>query len=208
MKLAGVILAGGTASRMGADKAFMSFAGTTLIGAVIERVRYQVDPLALNIRSDQRDACQRYCPGYPLLEDALGGGIGPLGGIAAGLVWAARSGAKWVASFPADTPFLPTTLVAELEPIQRANGDNPVVAIGDGHVQNLCTIWPVACLEVLRHAVMQNGLRSVWAALELLNAERRAIRAEPNAFFNVNSPEDFARANAIARGVSNGIDLA
>jgi hypothetical protein len=31
---------------------------------------------------------------------------------------------------------------------------------------------------------------------------RRAIRAEQNAFINVNTPEDLVRVNAIARGLS------
>ncbi|MEL6210433.1 MAG: NTP transferase domain-containing protein, partial [Pseudomonadota bacterium] len=53
MRIAGVILAGGLARRMGGgDKALLALAGRPLLAHVIDRLAPQVERLALNANGD------------------------------------------------------------------------------------------------------------------------------------------------------------
>lgn len=178
---------------MGADKPFAPLHGRTLIDVVIARVRPQVDSLWLNVRPEHEAVCRaRY--DFELVADAFGGEAGPLGGVVAGLE--KLPAAQWLATFPCDTPFLPRDLVSTLR--AAAVADQPAVAVDSGRVQNLCALWPPACLDKLRDGVASGTLRSAWRALEVLDAVRVDVDAAPHAFFNVNTPDDLAEAERIA----------
>ena len=113
--IVGVILAGGQARRMGAgDKALVELDGKTLLERTLERATPQVDELLINANGDP----PRFAPFHrQILPDAIQGHLGPLAGILTGLEWmkANRPDARWLASFPCDTPFFPRDLVAQLE---------------------------------------------------------------------------------------------
>lgn len=198
MRIAGLVVAGGQGRRMGGEKAFVPFGHASLIDAVIARVRVQVDILAVNIRDDMRALYQSHFGNtYPFVPDSLE--IGPLGGVLAGLEWTmTEASAEWLATFPCDTPFLPSDLVARLVHAVERDQHRPAVIIEGSQVQNLCALWPVQCLRRLKPAVVNDGLRSVWQSLELLDAQRVVIESAPYAFFNVNTPEDLVKAEHIA----------
>lgn len=197
MIAAGVILAGGAGTRIGGDKALRPFRGQTLIEAVIARVQGQVGELALNVPAVGSEAYHvRFGGHYPLLRDTLAAGTGPLAGVVAGLEWLqARGSAAWLASFPCDTPFLPKDLVAQL---MRDAADVPVAAQGEGRFQGACAVWPVGCLARLRDGVEKGQLRSLRSALEHLGGTLRDVACAEGAFFNVNTPDDLARAETMA----------
>ncbi len=191
--IAGVILAGGAGTRIGGDKALAPFRGASLLDAVVARVRRQVDQLALSIPASGADA-YRACFEGPLLFDTLAD-AGPLAGIVAGLEWA-RGSAQWLATFPCDTPFLPTDLVAQL---MRGAADAPVAARNRERLHGVCAVWPVQCLARLRSGVEQGQLRSLRDALKYLGGTIQDFDGEPDAFFNVNTPEDLVRAETMAK---------
>ncbi|HCX66447.1 MAG TPA: molybdenum cofactor guanylyltransferase MobA, partial [Rhodobiaceae bacterium] len=98
MMLAGVIIAGGNASRMdNAEKPLALLRGRPLVDYVVERTRPQVNALALNVKEEvgalYRDTAAK---GLPLLVDRFGGEVGPLGGVLAGLEWATACGSDWL----------------------------------------------------------------------------------------------------------------
>ncbi|MEI9989213.1 MAG: molybdenum cofactor guanylyltransferase MobA [Rhizomicrobium sp.] len=193
--IAGVILAGGAGTRIGGDKALVPFRGRTLIEAVIGRVQDQVGELALSVPIARVDAYRaRLGMRFALLADSLPGDTGPLAGVVRGLEWA-RGTAKWLATFPCDTPFLPDDLVAQL---MRDAPEAPVAARSEGRMHGVCAVWPVSCLERLRAGVVEEHWRSLHGALDHLGGTIRDIACESEAFFNVNTPEDLARAEALA----------
>ena len=112
--VAGVLLAGGRARRMGGgDKALLTLGGETLLARVVARARSQVRALALNANGDPA----RFAAyGLPVVADVVAGYAGPLAGVLTGLEWAAEHApdCPWVASFATDAPFLPEDLVARL----------------------------------------------------------------------------------------------
>jgi len=197
VRVAGLIIAGGKALRMGSDKPFLPFCGGTLLDAVIARARPQVDVLMLNVRPDQEARCRTcYGDAYALVTDAFGGEAGPLGGVVAGLDSLSNFDLPLLATFPCDTPFIPMTMVSAL---QKAAGEKPAVIVASGEVQCLCALWPRRCLAPLRDAVASGAWRSVRRALDMLGAVHVELASPTTAFFNVNMPEDLAEAERLAR---------
>jgi molybdopterin-guanine dinucleotide biosynthesis protein A len=191
MDIAGVIIAGGKGTRLGGGKPLRPFGMSTLLDAVVARVRPQVEELALNVSVTDRE---RYLDrGVELLTDGEAGDIGPLAGILASLEWAERRGAKQLATFPADTPFLPRDLVRRL--LQCSGG---AVAAHDGErLHGLCAIWPIDARAELRRAVREEGVRSLRHAISHVGGKECVIDGPPHAFFNVNTPDDLATAERI-----------
>ena len=197
MGIAGAIVAGGEASRLGGGKPFVPFAGATLLDAVIARVRPQVDALALNLPAGAV-ATARTQYDLPIVTDTIPGQAGPLAGIVAALEWARTlNDVTWLASFPCDTPFLPTTLVETLR--KAAAGGVPVFAHDGARAQRLCALWPLACLDTLRNGVASGRLRSLYRAHDALGAIHCSIAAPAHAFFNVNTPADLREAARLAQ---------
>ena len=193
----GMILTGGQGTRIGGGKALMPFAGGTLLDAVIARVREQVRVLALNVTVKTAGAFAVYGAGHPLVPDDLPEGTGPLAGVVAGLDWlAATGGAPWLATFPCDTPFLPRDLVAQLMAGARTA---PVAARANGRLQGVCTVWPLRCRAQLRDGVENGALRSLHGAIDALGGTSVDVVCDMEAFFNVNTPDDLARAGEMAR---------
>jgi len=193
----GVILAGGRATRMGGgDKGRLLLAGQSLLGHVIDRFGPQVAGLALNANGD---AARFADLGLPVLADSVADNPGPLAGVLAGLDWAAGQGASHIVTAAADTPFLPPDLVPRLllaaetqgAPIALAATRDPARGVLR---QPTIGLWPVALREDLR-AALAGGMRKVvlWAdGHGAASAVFPEIGFDP--FFNVNTPEDLARA--------------
>ncbi len=196
----GVILAGGLSRRMGGgDKGLLELCGRSLLARVIERLRPQVAGLALNANGD---AARFDAFGLPVVSDSVSGFAGPLAGVLAGLDWAADQGAGAIVTAAADTPFLPADLVPRLQ--QAAAGMAAPLALAAtpdarrGRVRHpTFGLWPVVLREDLR-AALDGGLRKVVLWTERHGA-REAMFAPAgfDPFFNVNAPEDLARARAM-----------
>ena len=106
-KIAGVLLAGGQARRMGGvNKCLLSLSGKPLLTHVLERAKPQVGPIVLNANGDPADYVEF---ALPVVPDVVSGSAGPLAGILTGLEWVAKNtpNCTLVASFPGDSPFFP-----------------------------------------------------------------------------------------------------
>lgn len=202
----GVILAGGLATRMGGgDKGLLQIGGRSLLSHVIDRLRPQVDGLALNANGDSARFADL---NLPVLPDSIEGFAGPLAGVLAGLDWAAERGADSIVTAAADTPFFPCDLVARLTqasegqayPLVLATtqrvGDEALKSGGRSKINRHPTfgLWPVALRDDLRDA-LNTGLRKVVLWTDTHDGREALFEAEPfDPFFNVNTPEDLARA--------------
>lgn len=207
----GVILAGGLATRMGGgDKGRLQVGGESLLARVVDRIAPQVAGLALNANGDP----QRFDDlGLPVVADTIDGFAGPLAGVLAGLDWAAEQGASSIVTVAADTPFFPQDLAERLlaaaegqrYPLVLATtprtGEEALKSGGGRRVNRHPTfgLWPVELREDLRSA-LQNGLRKVVLWTDQHGGREALFEAEPfDPFFNVNTPEDLARAEALLK---------
>ncbi len=198
-EIAGVILAGGRARRMGGgDKGLRLLGDRPLLAHVIDRLRPQVARLALNANGDP---ARFPALGLPVLPDAPPVDAGPLAGVLAGMDWAAGQGFAFVVTAACDTPFFPATLAADLATARTALGAPIAVAATcdeGGHTTPHPTfgLWSTALRDDLR-AALDAGLRRMqdWTARHPC-----AHAIYPNAgapFLNVNTPDDLAAAEAL-----------
>jgi len=194
MKIAGVILAGGQATRMGGgDKTLLPLGKGCLLDAVIARLAPQVGAVALNANGD---AARFARFGLPVLADSVSGFVGPLAGVLAGMDWAAAQGYDAVLSVAGDTPFFPDDLAIQLRDAMAAAPIAMATGPGGGRMARHPTfaLWHVGLRDALR-AELVNGLRKVVA----FSHSRGCIDVafpDDSAFFNVNTPEDLAIAQA------------
>ncbi len=157
----------------------------------------QVADLALNANGD---AARFAALGLPVLPDSIDGFAGPLAGVLAGLDWAAEQGADTIVTAAADTPFFPCDLVPRLLLASEGMAQPLVLAATPdperGHARHpTFGLWPVGLRDDLR-ASLQDGVRKVvqWTAR---HDGREALFPDEAAFFNINTPEDLQRAEAM-----------
>ena len=192
-----VILAGGAARRMGGgDKGRLALGRGTILSSVIDRLAPQSGPLALNANDDPARFADL---GLPVLADPVADRPGPLAGVLAAMRWAGGQGADIVVTAAADTPFLPGDLVprlllaAEGAPIALAATPHPE----RGRVRHpVFGLWPVRLADALETALAE-GVRKVVLFAEA-HGVADALFPDEDAFFNVNTPEDLARAREMS----------
>ena len=197
----GLVLAGGLARRMGGgDKALLKIGRSTIIDRVLATLSGQCVDIVINANGDPARFADTGCAVVP---DCLPDFPGPLAGILAGLDWLAAqdNGVEWLLSVPGDCPFLPDDLVERLHEARRKMGAGvPLACARSGEWRHpVVGLWPLALRADLRKAITEDGVRGV----EFYTARHGiAIADWPDQpfdpFLNVNTPDDVAKAQAIA----------
>lgn len=193
--IAGVVLAGGRSTRMGAEKALLKLAGRSLIAHAVDRLRPQVAELFVSANGDPARFGDLGCA---VVADGFGGGAsGPLAGIAAALGHARSQGAARLAVAPCDAPFLSCDLVARLAAAMDGSGAPLAVAESARGLEPLFALWRVD-LEAAVAAALAAGEGGPRGLIERLSAARVVFPPEAgvDAFANLNTPEELAAAQA------------
>lgn len=194
---AALILAGGEARRLnGVDKASLDLGGATPLSLLIAALQDACDAIAIstNTQNPATAALEK-----PMLADPIPG-VGPLGGVLAGLEWAHREGFARLLTVPGDTPFIPSNLTGKLTaPLS--------VASSGGRTHPLVACWPTAAAPKLRRWIEERmadarpteGKSAVWRVrdfMETLGVWRVVEFSVENGdpFFNINTPHDLAMA--------------
>ena len=196
--VAGTVLAGGLARRMGGrDKGMLDLGGRSLLDHVIARLRPQVRMVALNVNGD----VSRFdSPAFSLAPDMLPGHPGPLAGVLAGLDWTFANvpGLHWIVTVPTDTPFLPVDLVERLFSAVKASGADMACAASAGRRHPVIGLWPVRLRNELRQALIREGVRKIDAWTGRYRVAEASFSDDPvDPFFNVNRPDDLAEARSL-----------
>jgi molybdenum cofactor guanylyltransferase len=196
----GLVLAGGLSRRMGGgDKPLITIDGKTVLERVLTALSEQCVGLVINANGDPT-RFSRYR--LPVVADDVPGFVGPLAGILAGLDWVASHAPEieWIVSSPGDCPFLPTDLVARLHAARCAQR-RPLACAQSGEFRHpVAGLWPIACRQELRTALTDEGLRKIEVFTGRHGVALAPWQIEPiDPFFNVNTPEDAARAQAMAK---------
>jgi molybdopterin-guanine dinucleotide biosynthesis protein A len=194
------VLAGGLARRMGGgDKPLLEIGGETILSRALSRFRPQCTSIVINANGDP---ARFKALGDPVVADSVPDFAGPLAGVLAGLDWAAENaaGTEWIATVPGDCPFLPRDLVAKLHAARQAANAPLACARTGGRMHPVAGIFPLSLREDLRAALVEEKLHKVgvWVGRHhAATAEWPDTPVDP--FFNVNTPEDRAAAEALAR---------
>ncbi len=196
IRSAATLLAGGQARRMGGgDKNLMMLAGKPVLRHVLDRVDFADRPLMINANGDPARYAA-FC--LPVCADVIDGYAGPLAGILTGLEWVAanHSDCSHMVSLATDAPFLPVNLIAVLE---SAIGDGAEIAQAMSlHRRHpVFAIWPVAIAGALRDAVIDEGVRKIDDFTARYHCVTVEFAGTPDAFMNLNRPDDFDLATQI-----------
>ncbi len=191
----GVILAGGQARRMGGgDKGLQALGQRTVLDFVIERAAPQVRHLILNAHGDPARFADYHLPVVP---DFAPSHLGPLAGVLAGMAWARGNApdCQWIATFPADTPFVPKDLVARLMLAMAVEQSEMACAASQNRTHPVIGLWPVARMADLEAALVSEGIRKIdeWTARYKISAAP-FVATPVDPFFNINHREDLSKA--------------
>lgn len=187
-------------SPTGGDKTRVSLAGRSMLDHVAERIAPQVATLVINAN---QAADHMLGLGLPVVPDHVPD-RGPLAGLLAAMDWALQRGGSFsaVLSVSTDTPFLPENLVRNLA---RERPHGPAVAASQGRLHPVIGLWPLklrdeiaTALAEQRRSVEKFALRHEAIAVDFPLRTIGARMVDP--FFNTNTPEDLALAEAILLG--------
>ena len=199
-----VILAGGQSRRMGRDKRALPWlpapdgSNQTLLQHLVATVAPLTDDVVLVANDDPG------VDGVRIVGD-LYPGAGSLGGIYSGLAAAAHELAFIAA---ADMPFLNPKLIRALA--GRAAGSGAVVPVTEGRPEPMHAVYRKTLLQPARQRIERRELKvapifdavpTVWVAED----ELRRLDPDLRSFWNLNTPDDYTQALALARGDGPGI---
>jgi molybdopterin-guanine dinucleotide biosynthesis protein A len=170
MRLLGAVLAGGQSRRFGSDKAQALLGGTTLLDHALAALKPQCDRIVIVGRENGRVAA---------IPDRPRPGLGPLGGIAGALAYAASEGFDAVLTVPVDCLRLPANLRDLLAPPPALLAAQPVIGL-----------WPVRALLLLDALLSEEDDRSVRSFARRIGA--RAVESDVD-LPNINHPSDLDR---------------
>ncbi|RLM23207.1 molybdenum cofactor guanylyltransferase MobA [Brenneria alni] len=183
--ITGVILAGGQATRMGgSDKGLLPLAGKPLYQHVLMRFQPQVDEVII---SANQNIVRYQHSGLRIIRDQTKGFAGPLAGILAGLK-AAKT--EWVVFVPCDVPALPLDLVTRLR--EGKNGALAAFATDATRSHPTLLLLHTSVCNALE-AYLNHGDRKLMLFLERIKAQPVAFADQPEAFHNLNTPEDIKK---------------
>lgn len=182
--ITGVVLAGGRATRMaGIDKGLVTVAERPMVGHIIERLAPQVDELVINAN---RNEAAYAAFGHRLAPDTMGGFLGPLAGLLAGMQAATR---EEIVTVPCDSPLVPADLVQRLTGARR-EADADIAVAHDGSRQQPVFLLARTGLQTELADWLAAGGRKIDAWF----AGRRVVDVDfadcPDAFLNINTPAE------------------
>jgi len=188
----GYILVGGASRRMGRDKAQLVLGGRTFVERIANELSFVASSVSLvGARND-----------FPSLKNIadVHEHWGALGGIHAALTAAETD---WVVVVACDLPFVTTQLFAHLKNHADDTVDAVVPVQADGRPQPVCALYRRStCLPEIDKLVAagEHTPRALLADVRTRYVEFLELCDLPAAehfFFNVNSPADLKKAQAI-----------
>jgi len=195
-KLTGLILAGGRSTRMGRDKALLSYDGEPQLVRAQRLLASLCTRVLVSVRSDQIDVLRRseLRSRFPALELVIDDpeDAGPVAGLLA--AWhQAPSAALLVLAV--DLPLVDESLLRLLLEARDPGALATAFEHPDGTLEPLCTVWEPAAEPILR-ARARNSNVSLRRVLESSTVKR--IRPpDPAAIQSVNTPDDDAELRGL-----------
>lgn len=196
----GAVLAGGAARRYGGTpKGLLTVGGHRILDRVVDAVQAVTGALPLVIANAPDAAAWR--PDLQTIPDVRPG-FGTLGGIYTALA----AGAGPVLCVAWDMPFVSEALLRALVERMNAGEYDAVLPESSGRrgLEPLCAVYGPACAAAIARRLESGDLKAisfhadVRVAIVPLAQVRRC--GDPDElFFNVNTPDDLARAEALCR---------
>lgn len=201
MKASAVILAGGSSSRLGQNKALVNLAGKPLICHVFEKVKDLVDEIIVVLSSrDQEIFIRKVLKGKIKITVDQYNRRSPLIGAFSGLEATTN---EYTLLLPCDAPLISQGVLLFLIDV-ILNIDAVIPRWPNGYIEPLQAVYKTkAACEAARRALNENFM-SMHAMINLLRKVRyistlvlEKINPGLTTFFNVNTPEDLELAELL-----------
>ena len=186
----GFVLVGGQSSRMGRDKSRLVYRGRSMALHQAEKLAFVCGRAALVGKSREPFGD---IP-FPFVEDGADVSAAVYGIIAA-LSWSSEPTTLILA---VDLPRVSESFLAGLLDVAEAIPAPAIVPVSSGRPQPLCAVWRRTALARLisRASAGEHSLKGALVELGAVLIPEHEVAAmpggEPENFFNVNTPEDYA----------------
>jgi molybdopterin-guanine dinucleotide biosynthesis protein len=200
----GAVLAGGQSVRYGSTKALATVGGVPIIERVLAALRRITPDLILLANEPDLFADL----GIPTRPDVRPG-LGALGGIHTGLLWAREAGRPGILAVACDMPFPCEPLLRRIhdEAFARPLPPDMVVPESGGRrgIEPLFAAYGVGCLPAIEAGLARDdrrmiGFHDAVTVRRIPLADVGALCDPAIAFLNVNTPAERERAERHARG--------
>ncbi len=197
----GVILAGGSGSRLGTEKSLLLFCGKPLIQMIVKKLLEVVDEVVIVTRSDeQADVLRKLVPEAHFACDCISG-YGPVAGLAAGM---ANAKGDYAFASGCDLPFLSVSVIDKL--FELAKGYDAAVPVQpEGYMDTLHSVYRREKMRLACERAIARGERKISAPLREMKLNLVPVEIlspldpELLTFFNVNTREDLKAALKLCR---------
>lgn len=187
-KITGIVLAGGRASRMGRDKAFLVFDDKPLIEIMIDKLSSFFNDLIIVANNPLLYKKYNIRIEPDILKER-----GPLGGIYTGLV---KSSNMYNFICPCDMPFINEDLIKYM--LGVIDVYDVVVCEYKGKLEPLCAIYSKNCIKPIEKQLSKDNLKVTDFFKDVkvkIITENEVVRLDLNgsSFANMNTPEDYSK---------------
>ena len=196
------VLVGGKSRRYGRNKALEIFQGERLIDRQIRKVR----PLFSEVLVITNEPADYLHLEVTLLRDVISG-LGPLGGIYTGLLFAQG---KSVFVTACDMPFLQPAVVKHM--VQLSGNNDVVVPQKREGLEPLHAIYSARCLPHIKRMLERGKFQvvSFFPAVRVCRLSQEELKQlDPHglSFFNINTPDDMDRARELLKELGDSPKL-
>ena len=198
MRASAIVLAGGRSARMGRPKAMLRIGTSTLIERTVAELLHAFDDVVV-VAAPETEGIELPALGAAAIVRDSEAYRGPAEALARGLR-AARHDVAFACS--CDLPMLRAEVAGRLIALID-DFDAVIPRVGD-RLQLLHAVYRRRCADALE-AMSARGERRLSALVEAINgrvideAEYRRIDPDALSCFNINTPEDYARATRMQR---------
>jgi len=185
----GVILAGGSSSRMGRNKALLDVDGTPIITRTYRTLASLFHEVIV-VTNSPLDYDFLPCRKVPDIHP----GNGSIAGLHSAL---AHSSTEYSFVTACDLPFLDPVIIRHLCDL-RTEGYDAVVPFSEGGQEPLHAVYASSCTDIFEKALLQ-GERKILDILVRMNIrqvpfdELQRVCGQTKSFMNVNTPEEYER---------------
>ena len=198
-----IILAGGSSTRLGRDKASEVLAGASLLQHVLQRMSSISREVLLVLKPGQRRDVSAYGGKVRVVYDDPPG-RGPLGGLYTGLKASADS---YVWAVGCDMPFLNVGL---LKYQRKVSDDFDAVVPRLNGLESLHAVYSRTCIPQMESLLNRREVVGIHRLFPLINVryvekeEVLSLDPEARSFFNVNSEADLRLAQEYSHHFQRG----
>jgi len=199
----GIILAGGTAERLGCDKGLVELNEKPLVLHVFDRIKDLVDEVIVVVSSaEQKGMYREILPSETIIHIDVKGEKCPLIGALTGF---ANANGTYSALLPCDTPFVSQDIIKLLFEV-AFNVDAVIPRWPNGYIEPLQAVYHTSSAFSAAKKAVIRGIYRMQSMISLLRSVRyfstivlKEFDSDLLTFFNVNSLIDLKRAERVIK---------